>query len=50
MIKSDSNVDLVYSLRNTYLGPDGETNRAWATYLAGSKIYTLIEIEVYKVE
>ena len=48
-IKGDPSVEEQNCIRNTYLGPYGETNRGWAPYLCGGSKYTLEEIEVYGV-
>ena len=37
-------------IRNSYLGPNGEADRSWASYLGGSNYFKVTEIEVYKVE
>ena len=48
-LKEDCNTADQKSIRNSYLGPSGETTRAWAPYLAGGNYYKVLEIEVYGV-
>lgn len=47
MVKDNSNTKTINSIRNNYLGPNGETDRGWAKYLGGDYTYSLVEIEVY---